>query len=79
LPPMCLLHGTADDIVPYDSIKDFTDKMHKAGNRCELNPFEGTDHFFINNPNGSRVLEIIDEFLMSLGCIDISSIKEAPC
>lgn len=71
LPPMCLIHGTADEIIPYDSIKDFTDRMLEAGNRCELHPFEGTDHFFINNPNGSRVLEIIDEFLMSLDCIDM--------
>ena len=70
LPPMCLIHGTADEIVPYDYVKDFTTKMREAGNQCEMYPFEGTDHFFIYNPNPSRVWELVDGFLSNLGYIE---------
>lgn len=67
LPPMCLIHGTADEIVPYDSVQDFAVRMREAGNRCDLHPFEGTDHFFMKNPNPSRITELIDDFLSGLG------------
>ena len=67
LPPMCFIHGTADEIVPYDSVKEFVTRMQEAGNRCEIHPFEGTDHFFIKNSNPARVWELIDHFLSDLG------------
>ena len=66
LPPMCLIHGTADVIIPYDSIKDFVKKTREAGNRCDLHPFEGTDHFFTQNVESNRVFERTNEFLSSL-------------
>lgn len=72
LPPMCLIHGTADEIVPFDSVKDFATRMQEAGNRCELHPFEGTDHFFMKNPDPSRVTRLIDEFLSGLGYMEKS-------
>ncbi len=67
LPPMCFIHGTADEIVPFDSVKEFAAGMREAGNRCELHPFEGTDHFFTNNPDPARVWDLIDRFLADLG------------
>ncbi len=69
LPPMCLIHGTADDLVPFISVEEFTEKMLEAGNRCELHPFEGTDHFFSNVSDGAGVFNIMDEFLASLDCL----------
>ena len=69
LPPMCLIHGTADDIISFDSIKNFAKKTREAGNRCDLHSFEGTDHFFTQNVKSHSVLELIDEFLSSLGYI----------
>jgi acetyl esterase len=69
LPPMCLIHGTADNIVSFDSIKEFTRKTREAGNRCDLYPFKGTDHFFTQNVKSDSVLELIDKFLASLGYI----------
>ena len=69
LPPMCLIHGTADDIISFDSIKDFAEKTREAGNMCDLHPIEGTDHFFTQNVEGNSVPELMDEFLSSLGYI----------
>lgn len=68
MPPMCLIHGTADDLVPFESIKEYAEKSVALGNRCELYPFEGTDHFF-GNVDGSEILRLIDEFFISLGYI----------
>lgn len=70
LPPMCLIHGTADDLVPYESVKEFTGSMLEAGNQCELHPFHGTDHFFGNVSDSSKVFKIIDEFLITYGFVD---------
>jgi acetyl esterase/lipase len=69
LPPMCLIHGTADVIISFDSIKEFAEKTREMGNRCDLHPFEGTDHFFTQNVESSSVLKLTDKFLASLGYI----------
>jgi len=70
LPPMCLIHGTADEIVSYDSVKQFTTKMREAGNRCELHTFEGTDHFFMRKSEQHKAMALIDNFLFHLGYIE---------
>ena len=69
LPPACLIHGTADDIVPFDSIKEYAEKSTGLGNRCDLHPFEGTDHFFSRNADPGKVYLLFDEFFKSLGYI----------
>lgn len=52
-----------------DEIKEFTKKTREAGNRCDLRPFEGTDHYFMQNVDSNRVPDLMDEFLSSLGYI----------
>ena len=66
MPPMCLIHGMADDLVPFESVKEYAEKSVAMGNRCDLHPFEGTDHFF-GNVDGAEVFRLMDEFLISLG------------
>jgi acetyl esterase/lipase len=63
LPPMCLVHGTADEIVSYDSVKEFAFEMEKVGNNCKLHTFEGVDHFFMNKSAQRRAIKLIDEFV----------------
>jgi acetyl esterase len=69
LPPMCFIHGTADDIVSHDSVKEFVATMKKAGNACELHSFEGTDHFFRGKDDQVAALKAMDAFVRSLGYI----------
>jgi acetyl esterase/lipase len=66
LPPMCMIQGTADEIVPYDSVKEFSRKMQEAGNQCDLHPFEGASHFSIHATGQARAIRLIDEFVMSM-------------
>ena len=63
LPPMCLIHGTADEIVPYDSVKEFAIKMQEAGNNCKLHTIEGADHFFNNKSDQARAVQLIYEYI----------------
>ncbi len=66
LPPMCIIQGTADEIVPYDSVKEFSIKMQEAGNQCKLHTFEGADHFSIHSTDQERAIRLIDKFVMSV-------------
>ena len=62
---MALLHGTADEIVPYWTVEDFATQMQEAGNRCELYPYEGAGHLF-HQPHRAHFLSVIETFLASL-------------
>ena len=44
LPPFLLLHGTADEQVPYEQSPRFCDALKAAGDRCELFTVPGGRH-----------------------------------
>jgi acetyl esterase/lipase len=71
-PPTLILHGKQDSVVPYQTAEWFTEAMTKAGNRCELEGYEGEEHGFFNfgkagNKPFIATLSRADEFLTSLG------------
>lgn len=51
LPPVLVLHGTADATVPFKQVETFAKSMKDAGNVCEVEPFEGRGHGFFNHPD----------------------------
>ncbi len=48
-PPTLIFHGDADKTTPYAGAKLFTERMHEAGNVCELITHPGGGHGHINN------------------------------
>ena len=44
LPPFLLLHGTADEQVPYEQSPRFCEALQAKGNRCELYTVPGARH-----------------------------------
>ena len=48
-PPMLMIHGTADRLVPYDDALDFSEKMSKKKGAFEFVEFEGRDRTFFNH------------------------------
>ncbi len=66
LPPSIIFQGTADNQVPVWSVKQFAKKMEAAGNRCELNIYEGQTHLGWGD-NAKDVYAKMDKFLASLG------------
>lgn len=72
LPPAIVFHGKADTTVPYATAEGFCRKMQEAGNRCELEGYEGQTHGFFNYGRNENVpyrdtVRKMDEFFASLG------------
>lgn len=74
LPPTIIFHGTADQLVPIESVERFCEKMTEAGNRCELVKFEGRPHAFFNygtsKEDYAETVRRADRFLTSLGYLE---------
>ncbi len=51
LPPVLVLHGTADTTVPFKQVETFAKAMKDEGNVCEVEAFEGRGHGFFNHPD----------------------------
>lgn len=71
-PPTILFFGTADKM--FESAQAFQAAMQKAGNRCELDVYEGLPHGFFNvgrseNKPFLATLENADRFLGALGYV----------
>jgi len=47
-PPMLLLHGSVDRLVPLDEVSAFVEQMRRRKNPVELSAFEGRDRDFFN-------------------------------
>lgn len=47
-PPSLALHGTRDDIVPFDAAEQSCRSVVDAGLRCELVPYEGSGHEIVS-------------------------------
>lgn len=70
LPPALVLIGTKDFLI--EGNRQFVDRMKAAGNRCDLDLYEGREHGFFNyGRRGSadflKTTESMDRFLTSLG------------
>lgn len=71
-PPAIIFHGKADTTVPYATVEMFTKAMKQAGNRCDLNGYEGEVHGFFNFGRGGNksfldTVKKMDCFFASLG------------
>lgn len=70
LPPTLILIGTKDFLI--EGNREFVEKMKAAGNRCELDLYEGREHGFFNYGRGDNkdfraTTTSMDRFLTSLG------------
>ncbi len=73
-PPMLVMHGTADRVVPFAGSYEFAKKSSKKKNFCRLIEFEGQGHGFFNFNLSFEMYEAtlmsMDEFLVELGFIE---------
>ena len=83
LPPTIILQGRDDTVTPLTGVKQFTDRMLKAGNKCELIIYDGVGHLFTpsgipdyNQPQPDKKVEAdaykkIDKFLSENGFLQL--------
>lgn len=71
LPPMLMIHGTADRLVPFEFASAFAEKFTKRNSRFQLVEFEGRDQNFFNHNTDpvsyEAALSTINEFLDQYG------------
>jgi acetyl esterase/lipase len=74
LPPMLIMHGTGDRVVPFAGTYEFAKKASKKKNFCRLIEFEGQGHGFFNFNLSFEKYEVtlmaMDEFFVELGFLE---------
>ena len=82
LPPILLVHGTADRLVSHEDVAEFAAKMGRKKNPCEYVEFEGRDqHFFNLNVDPlsyEACLGVMDEFFDRQGILKKDKSHEGP-
>ena len=65
LPPALVIHGTADENVPFERAERFVSLYQAAGGQALLEPFEGMPHSFGNDPGpqADRLVEVVKAFI----------------
>lgn len=61
--PVLIIHGTADQVVPYDWSQDLAAAWDDAGKDIELIPFTGADHFFDDEEHAAKLWDTIADHL----------------
>jgi acetyl esterase/lipase len=74
-PPTLVMHGRDDETVPCTQAENFARAMTEAGNRCDLELYDGADHGFFNFARREEgfyelTLRKADRFLASLGWLE---------
>ncbi len=73
-PPMLIMHGTGDRVVPFAGSYEFARKSSKKKNMCRFIEFEGQGHGFFNFNLSFEMYEAtlmaMDEFFVELGFIE---------
>lgn len=74
MPPMLIMHGTADRVVPFNGSYVFTKKMSRKKNKMRLIEFNTQGHGFFNFNVSFEMYEAtlsaMDEFFVELGFIE---------
>jgi acetyl esterase len=83
LPPMIILHGVSDAVVPVSTISKFVSEARDNGNDCALVIYPGVGHgFFSRGENFYKTIKQMDKFLAAhrflRGAPDYEEIQKLP-
>lgn len=70
-PPMLLLHGVADQVVPYAQSEELAARLTELGVDVTLEPVPGADHIFLGHPDPPALIERGIEFTAHRLKIDV--------
>ncbi|MGW2014598.1 alpha/beta hydrolase fold domain-containing protein [Streptomyces sp. NPDC001927] len=62
-PPFLLVHGTADQLLPYSQSEVLAEALREAGGDVTLRPVENADHIFLGAPDVTPIVSESVDFL----------------
>jgi acetyl esterase/lipase len=69
IPPMLIMQGRDDKLVPLWEIELFKAEVEKLGGECTLVIYEGEGHSFSNRRKHEETMQDVDQFLVKQGYI----------
>jgi hypothetical protein len=66
LPPLCLLHGKADELSPYSQSVELAEALEERGMPYEFHSYEGLSHYFSTSADNATTQQMFQD---SLDCL----------
>jgi acetyl esterase/lipase len=66
LPPLCLLHGNADELSPFSQTVELAKELEAQGMSYEFYGYEGLSHYFAQTADDATTQQMFED---SLGCL----------
>jgi acetyl esterase/lipase len=66
MPPLCLLHGKDDELVPYNQSVMLAEELERRGMAYEFHSYEGLKHYFSTSADNATTMQMFQD---SLDCL----------
>jgi acetyl esterase/lipase len=66
LPPLCLLHGNADELSPFSQTVELAEALEQRGHPHEFYGYEGLSHYFVQTADDATTQQMFQD---SLDCL----------
>ena len=66
LPPLCLLHGKADELSPHSHSVELAEELERLGYPYEFYSYEGLSHYFSTSAGNETTQQMLQD---SLDCL----------
>jgi dipeptidyl aminopeptidase/acylaminoacyl peptidase len=66
LPPLCLLHGKDDELVPFQQSVELDQELTDRGMPHEFHAYEGLSHYFSTNADSATTQQMFQDSLTCL-------------
>jgi acetyl esterase/lipase len=66
LPPLCLLHGNADELSPYSQSVELAEALERRGHPHDFYGYDGLSHYFVQTADDATTMQMFED---SLDCL----------
>ena len=67
LPPLCLMHGNADELSPFPKSVELAEILEQRGMPHEFYGYEGLSHYFVQTADDATTQQMFEDSLACLG------------
>jgi dipeptidyl aminopeptidase/acylaminoacyl peptidase len=66
LPPLCLMHGNADELSPFSQSVELAEELETRGKPYDFYGYEGLSHYFVQTADDATTMQMFED---SLECL----------